>query len=52
MIVTKSLFAADRGAHLLSLSKDDRRLRFGTVASDTTIRNYVDHIDFDRLNHS
>ncbi len=48
---TKSLSPADRKAltaHLLSLSADDRRLRFGTVASDATIRDYVARIDFDR----
>jgi len=48
---TKSLSSADREAltaHLLSLSADDRRLRFGTVASDATIRDYVARIDFDR----
>ncbi len=48
---TKSLSPADRdalAAHLLSLSADDRRLRFGTVASDATIRDYVARIDFDR----
>lgn len=48
---TKSLYSADREAlavHLLSLSAADRRLRFGTVASDATIRDYVAHIDFDR----
>jgi len=48
---TKSLSSSDREAlavHLLSLSAADRRLRFGTVASDATIRDYVAHIDFDR----
>ena len=51
MPFTKNLSAADRGAltvHFLALSADDRRLRFGTAAGDATIRNYVDHIDFDR----
>lgn len=51
MTFTKSLSAADRGvlaAHLLALSSDDRRLRFGVVASDATIRDYVARIDFDR----
>jgi GNAT superfamily N-acetyltransferase len=51
MIFTKSLSTADRGAlaaHLLALSTEDRRLRFGVVASDATIRDYVARIDFDR----
>jgi GNAT superfamily N-acetyltransferase len=51
MAFTKSLSAADRGAlaaHLLALSNDDRRLRFGVTASDATIRDYAAHIDFDR----
>ena len=51
MTVTKSLSAADRGAlaaHLLALSPDDRRLRFGVAASDATLRDYVARIDFDR----
>lgn len=51
MTFTKNLSAADRGAltaHLLVLSADDRRLRFGVAASDATIRDYVARIDFGR----
>lgn len=51
MTITKSLNAADRGAltaHLLSLSREDRRLRFGGAASDASIADYVARIDFDR----
>jgi len=49
--VTKSLSRTDRGiltSHLLALSADDRRLRFGSAASDDVIREYVANIDFDR----
>jgi GNAT superfamily N-acetyltransferase len=49
--LTKSLSGADRGVltvHFLSLSADDRRLRFGVAAADATIRDYVACIDFDR----
>lgn len=35
-------------AHLLSLSNEDRYLRFGYAASDTQIGRYVDLLDFDR----
>ena len=51
MAITKSLSVADRGAlatHLLALSREDRRLRFGVAASDATLRDYVNRIDFDR----
>lgn len=51
MSFTKNLSVADRGAltaHLLALSEDDRRLRFGVIAADATIRDYVARIDFDR----
>jgi GNAT superfamily N-acetyltransferase len=51
MIITKSLNAANRGgltAHLLSLSREDRRLRFGGTASDASIGDYVARIDFGR----
>ena len=51
MVITKSLGAADRGvlaAHLLALSPEDRRLRFGGTASDATLRDYVARIDFGR----
>ncbi len=34
--------------HLLALSGDDRRLRFGTPTSDETIARYVEKIDFSR----
>lgn len=33
-------------AHLLSLSSDDRYLRFGYVATDEHIRRYADQLDF------
>jgi GNAT superfamily N-acetyltransferase len=51
MTITKSLNAANRGAltaHLLALSHEDRRLRFGGAASDASIGEYVARIDFDR----
>jgi RimJ/RimL family protein N-acetyltransferase len=51
MISTRRLNGADRGAlaaHLLALSREDRRLRFGGPSSDDTLRNYVGRIDFDR----
>lgn len=50
-VITKSLYATDRAAlaaHLLALSTEDRRLRFGSAASDATIKNYTDRIDFGR----
>src|SRR5512144_2053058 len=34
--------------HLLELSERDRYLRFGYVASDSQIEQYVQHLDFDR----
>ncbi len=51
MTITKRLHTADRGpltAHLLALSGEDRRLRFGVAASDATLRDYVARIDFGR----
>jgi GNAT superfamily N-acetyltransferase len=51
MTFTKRLHTADRGAltaHLLALSSEDRRLRFGGAVSDATLRDYVARIDFDR----
>jgi GNAT superfamily N-acetyltransferase len=51
MISTRRLHSADRGAlaaHLLALSSEDRRLRFGGPSSDDTLRDYVGRIDFDR----
>jgi len=51
MAITKTLNATDRAAlatHLLALSSEDRRLRFGVAASDAVLRNYVARIDFDR----
>jgi GNAT superfamily N-acetyltransferase len=51
MIPARRLRAADRGAlaaHLLALSREDRRLRFGGAASDARVRGYVARIDFDR----
>ena len=35
-------------AHFLSLSAEDRRLRFGTPLSAEAIASYVDRIDFER----
>jgi len=35
-------------AHLLGLGERDRYLRFGHMASDLQIKQYVDRIDFDR----
>lgn len=35
-------------AHLLSLSAEDRYLRFGYPASDAQVRRYAEQIDFDR----
>lgn len=35
-------------AHLLSLSPEDRYLRFGYAASDAQVGRYVDLLDFDR----
>lgn len=34
--------------HLLALDTDDRYLRFGYLATDEQIRQYVEHIDFER----
>ena len=51
MAITKTLNAADRAAlaaHLLALSSEDRRLRFGVASSDAVLHNYVARIDFDR----
>jgi GNAT superfamily N-acetyltransferase len=51
MTFTKRLHAADRGAfaaHLLALSSEDRRLRFGRAMSDAALGGYVARIDFSR----
>jgi RimJ/RimL family protein N-acetyltransferase len=51
MTFTKRLHAVDRSAfaaHLLALSSEDRRLRFGRAMSDAALRSYVARIDFDR----
>jgi GNAT superfamily N-acetyltransferase len=51
MISTRRLRTADRSAlaaHLLALSSEDRRLRFGGPSSNNTLRDYVARIDFDR----
>ncbi len=48
---TVRLEPADRPAlrvHLLALGSDDRRLRFGFIARDTSIDLYVKDIDFER----
>ncbi len=45
------LEADDRAAmltHFLALGSEDRRLRFGFIARDTTIERYVKDIDFTR----
>jgi RimJ/RimL family protein N-acetyltransferase len=34
--------------HLLLLNDEDRRLRFGTQTPDEVIRQYVDHLNFNR----
>jgi RimJ/RimL family protein N-acetyltransferase len=34
--------------HLLQLSDEDRRLRFGIQTPDEVIQDYVDHLDFNR----
>ena len=51
MTFTKRLHTADRGAvaaHLLGLSSEDRRLRFGRAMSEAALRDYVARIDFAR----
>ena len=51
MTFAARLHTAGRGAvaaHLLALSRQDRRLRFGGAASDAAIHDYVAGIDFDR----
>ncbi len=48
---TVRLKPADRPAllaHLLALGSEDRRLRFGFIARDTSIERYVRDIDFER----
>jgi len=48
---TVRLEPSDRGAllaHFLALGIEDRRLRFGFIARDTSIERYVKDIDFDR----
>jgi GNAT superfamily N-acetyltransferase len=50
-IVTRELTRLERprlAAHLLALEPEDRRLRFGLPASDDTIRDYVERLDFGR----
>jgi len=47
----RELSRIDRAAferHLLTLDRDDRRLRFGVSLSDVTVRAYVARIDFER----
>lgn len=47
--IVQKLTAFQRGAlleHLLALSAEDRRLRFGMLTQDETIRRYVEKIDF------
>ena len=34
--------------HLVALSPEDRRLRFGVSVTDETIAGYVERLDFDR----
>ena len=48
---TVRLEASDRPAlraHFLALGSEDRRLRFGYIARDTSIERYVNDIDFNR----
>jgi RimJ/RimL family protein N-acetyltransferase len=48
---TVRLESSDRRAllvHFLTLGNEDRRLRFGFIARDTSIERYVMDIDFDR----
>lgn len=48
---TVRLEASDRPAllaHFLALGNEDRRLRFGFVARDSSIKRYVQDMDFDR----
>jgi GNAT superfamily N-acetyltransferase len=50
-IVTRELGRLEQGkllAHLVALGPEDRRLRFGLPASDDTIAEYVEGIDFAR----
>jgi GNAT superfamily N-acetyltransferase len=50
-IIVRELTRLDRAAlerHFLSLDSYDRRLRFGLSLSDTAVRAYVAHIDFER----
>jgi GNAT superfamily N-acetyltransferase len=35
-------------AHLLTLAREDRRLRFGATLDDAAVRGYVERIDFER----
>jgi GNAT superfamily N-acetyltransferase len=35
-------------AHLMTLSREDRRLRFGATLDDAAVSDYVDRIDFER----
>ena len=51
MTLARRLHAADRGAfaaHLVALSGEDRRLRFGRALSDAALHDYVARIDFER----
>src|SRR5204863_6427350 len=48
-ILIRELWSSERPAlyeHFLSLARHDRRLRFGTALSDSTVRDYVARIDF------
>ena len=50
-ILVRELHAGHRErirTHLLSLCEEDRMLRFGMIATDTTISEYVDSINFAR----
>ncbi len=50
-MLTERLKKSDRIAmqtHLLSLSREERQMRFGFVARDSSIERYVNDIDFER----
>jgi len=50
-VAVRELHAGHRAEilrHLLLLNDEDRRLRFGTQTPDEVIRQYVEHLDFNR----
>ncbi|QWE28759.1 GNAT family N-acetyltransferase [Polynucleobacter sp. AM-7D1] len=51
VVPVRELHAGHKGEilrHLLLLSEEDRRLRFGTQTPDEVIHHYVDELDFNR----